>query len=168
MRKLVLIAVSVSLLAALSACGKSPEERAAGAALSAITGADVSVEDGGDKVTFGEGDKAMTISSGGSASLPASFPRDVYLPDEYEIDSVVDSAGFTMVSVRTQGALSAASEAARKEMLDAGWKQSMAATDDDTNHLLAYENADRTALMSFSTDSGDGVVYSVQLSHKRQ
>ena len=53
-------------------------------------------------------------------------------------------------------------------MADAGWKQSMAATDDDSNHLLAYENDDRTALMSFSTDSGDGVVYSVQLSHKRQ
>ena len=167
MRKVSLV-VSISLLACLAACGKSPEERAAGAALSAITGSEVAVEENGDKVTFGEGDKAMTISSGDSARLPASFPKDVYLPDDYEIDSVVDSAGFTMVSVRTEGALSAASEAARKQMLDAGWKQSMAATDDDTNHLLAYENADRTALMSFSTDSGDGVVYSVQLSHKRQ
>ncbi|MDQ2702015.1 MAG: hypothetical protein M3Y70_04200 [Pseudomonadota bacterium] len=167
MRKVSLV-VSISLLACLAACGKSPEERAAGAALSAITGSEVAVEENGDKVTFGEGDKAMTISSGDSARLPASFPKDVYLPDDYEIDSVVDSAGFTMVSVRIDGKLSAASEAARQRMLDAGWKQSMAATDDDTNHLLAYENDDRTALMSFSTDSGDGVVYSVQLSQKRQ
>jgi hypothetical protein len=168
MRKVVVFAVSVSLMAGMAACGKSPEERAAGAALSAMTGSKVAVDDGGDKVTFGEGDKAMTISSGDSARLPASFPEDVYLPTDYEIDSVVDSAGFTMVSVRTGGDLGDASQAARQQMLDAGWKQSMAATDDDTNHLLAYENDDRTALMSFSTDSGEGVVYSVQLSHKRQ
>src|SRR5690606_5373086 len=139
MRKVSLV-VSASLLVCLAACGKSPEERAAGAALSAMTGADVSVEEGGDKVTFGEGDKAMTISSGGSARLPAGFPGDVYLPDDYEIDSVVDSSGFPMVSVRLDGKLSAASDAARKHMTEAGWKQSMAATDDDTNHLLAYEN----------------------------
>src|SRR3546814_4885271 len=82
----------------------------------------------------------MTISSGGSARLPASFPEDVYLPDDYEIDSVVDSAGFTMVSVRTPGKLVAASQAAREQMLDAGWKQSMAATDDDTNHLRSEEH----------------------------
>src|SRR5690606_13957000 len=105
---------------------------------------------------------------GGSARLPAGFPGDVYLPDDYEIDSVVDSSGFTMVSVRLDGKLSAASDAARKHMTEAGWKQSMAATDDDTNHLLAYENDERTALMSFSTDSGSGVIYSVQLSQKRQ
>src|SRR5690606_34560228 len=124
MRKVVVFAVSVSLMAGLAACGKSPEERAAGAALSAITGSTVDVEGDGEKVTFGEGDKAMTISSGDSARLPASVPEDVYLPTDYEIDSVVDSAGFPMGSVRTGGALSDASQAARQQMLDAGWKQS--------------------------------------------
>ena len=160
--------VSVSLLACLAACGKSAEDRAAGAALGAILGADVNVEDGGDRVTFGEGDKAMTISSGDSAKLPASFPKDVFLPRSYKVDSVVDSNGFTMVSVRLPGGLVAASDAARKQMQDAGWKQSMAAIDDDTNHLLAYENAGRTALMSFSTDASEGVVYSVQLSQQQK
>src|SRR5690606_7262979 len=110
----------------------------------------------------------MTISSGDSARLPASFPKDVYLPADYEIDSVVDSAGFTMVSARTGGDLGDASQAARQQMLDAGWKQSMAATDDDTNHPLAYEHDDRTALMSFSTDSGTGPVYRGQRSQERQ
>src|SRR5690606_9267697 len=97
-----------------------------------------------------------------------SFPKDVYLPDDYEIDSVGDSARITMVSVRTGGDLTDASQAARQKRLDAGWKQPMTATDDDSNPMPAYENDVRTALMSFSTDSGDGVVYSVQLSHKRQ
>lgn len=158
------LVVAASLLVCLAACSKSPEERAAGAALAAITGAAVDVQDGGDKVTFGQGDQAMTISSGDSAKLPASFPKDVYLPPAYALDNVVDSNGFTMVSVRVPGKLGVASAAARKHMQDAGWKQSMAAIDDDTNHLLAYENDGRTALMSFSTDEEEGVVYSVQLS----
>lgn len=168
MRNVFPIVVSASLLVCLAACGKSAEDRAAGAALGAILGADVAVEDGGDKVTFGDGDKAMTISSGDSAKLPAGFPKDVFMPDDYAIDSVVDSNGFTMVSMRLPGKLVAASEAARRQMQDAGWKQSMLAIDDDTNHLLAYENAGRTALMSFTTDAGEGVVYSVQLSRQQK
>lgn len=160
--------VSLSLLACLAACGKSPEERAAGAALSAITGTDVDVAKDGDKVTFGEGDQAMTISSGDSAQLPGSFPKDVFLPADYAVDSVVDSAGFTMVSVRTEGKVPAMAAAAQKHMQAAGWKQSMAALDDETSQLLAYENDRGTALMSFSTDDGEGVVYSVQLSQKQK
>ena len=158
--------VAALLVAGLAACGKSPEERAAGAALSAITGADVAVEENGDKVTFGEGDKAMTISSGGSASLPASFPRDVYLPDEYEIDSVVDSAGFTMVSLRADGTIKDATAAAQTTMEGAGWKRTMSAQD-DTNSMLAFQHGDRSALLSFDRHDESGVVYTVQLSNRQ-
>src|SRR5690606_26419459 len=97
---------------ALAACGKSPEERMASAIASAASGADVSVEDEGERVVLGTGDEAMTISSGDSASLPANFPKDVFLPDDYTIESALDSAGFSMVSLRTPGEVDKLADAA--------------------------------------------------------
>lgn len=167
MRKSKGIVVAVLAVACLAACGKSPEERIAEAAIGAMTGTDVSVDKDGEKVTFGSGKDAMTISGGDSAQLPAGFPKDVFLPARYKVESVMDSAGFTMVAVRAPGKVPAVAAAAQKHMQGAGWKQSMAAMDDETNHLLAYENARGTALLSFTTDEGEGVVYSVQLSQKQ-
>ena len=98
-------AVTVLAVAALSVvvsagCSKSPEERITEAAIGAITGKDVAVDKDGEKVTFGSGDEAVTISGGDAAELPATFPKDVWLPSDYKVESVMDSTGFTMVSLR--------------------------------------------------------------------
>jgi hypothetical protein len=157
------VVVSVSLAMCLAACGKSPEERAAGAALSAMTGADVAVEKDGDKVTFGVGDGAMTISSGDSARLPDDFPKQIFLPADYSVDSVVDSAGFTMVALRTPGKVGDVAARASEHMLGHGWKQNMMAGD-DSSRILSFQNSKTVALLSFDSHDDGGVLYSVQLS----
>lgn len=165
MRHLACIA-PLLLLLALAACGKSPEERMASAVASAASGTDVSVEKDGERVVLGSGDEAMTISSGGSAQLPADFPGDVFLPDDYTVDSVVQGSGFTMVSLRTRGEVGPLADAAGAFMKSGGWNQSMMTADGETR-LMMFQNDRTVAALSFDRDD-EGVVYSVQLSPARQ
>lgn len=157
--------LSVLLVAALAACGKSPEERMVGAIATAASGTDVSVEQNGDRVVLGSGDEAMTISSGASARLPANFPNNVFLPDDYTIESALDSTDFSMVSLRTVGDVGPLAHAASEYMQSGGWKQSMMAGDEQSR-ILTFQNADSVAALSFDR-AEDGVVYSVQLSPAR-
>jgi hypothetical protein len=150
------------LVLAAAACGKSPEERMASAVASAASGTDVSVEKDGERVVLGSGDEAMTISSGDSARLPDSFPKDVFLPDDYTVESALESTGFSMVSLRTGGEVGPLADTARAFMESGGWKQSMMAGDDESR-ILTFQNAKNVAALSFDR-ADDGVVYSVQLS----
>ena len=161
-----LLAAAALAVVVLAGCSKSPEERIAEAAIGAMTGKDVSVDKDGEKVTFGSGDQAVTISGGDSAELPAGFPKDIWLPADYKVESVMDSTGFTMVSVHADGSIKEASAAAQKTMEGAGWKRTMAAQD-DTNSMLAFEQGDRNALLSFDRHDERGVVYTVQLSNRQ-
>lgn len=167
MRKMNLLLLPALVAVALSACSKSPEERIAEAAIGAMTGKDVSVDKDGEKVTFGSGDQAVTISGGDSAELPAGFPKDVWLPDDYKVESAMDSTGFTMVAMRADGTITGFASAAQQRMEAGGWKRTMEAQD-ETSSMLAYENAERTALLSFDRHDEGGVMYSVQVSAKQQ
>lgn len=161
-----LLPVALAALA-LSACGKSPEERIAEAAIGAMTGKDVSVDKDGDKVTFGDGDEAVTFSGGDGAALPGNFPKDVWLPGDYKVESVMDATGFTMVAMRADGAVGDLAGTARKAMEGQGWKRTME-TQDETSSLLAFEDDTRSALLSFDGHDEGGVAYTVQLSSKQQ
>jgi len=153
------------LVLALAACGKSPEERMASAIASAAGDTDVSVQEEGERVVLGTGDEAMTISSGDSASLPANFPKDVFLPDDYTIESALDSTGFSMVSLRAPGQVDELADAADRYMRAGGWKQSMMAGDEQSR-IMTFQNERNIAALSFDR-AEDGVVYSVQLSPVR-
>lgn len=157
--------LTVLLVAGAAACGKSPEERMASAIASAASGSEVSVQRDGERLVLGSGDEAMTISSGDSAVLPVNFPKDVYLPDKYTIESALDSSGFSMVSLRTGGEVAKLADAAGAYMQSGGWKQSMAAGDDQSR-IMTFQNERNVAALSFDR-AEDGVVYSVQLSPAR-
>jgi hypothetical protein len=152
---------STLLIAGLSACGQSPDDRMA----NVIAGSAAALDDAGDSVVLGSGDEAMTISSGERARLPANFPADVFMPDEYTIESALDSAGFSMVSLRTGGDVVALAERASREMQAEGWTRSMMAGDEQSR-ILTFQNRRNVAALSFDR-ADDGVVYSVQLSPAR-
>lgn len=137
-----------TLLACLVACSGSPEAPLAG-------------EHADEVVT--RGDEPMTISSGDGAQLPANFPDDVYLPGDYTIESVLDSDGFSMVAVHTDGEVDALAEEASRQMLDGGWKENMAAGD-ERSRIMTFQNARTIAALSFDRHDDGGVLYSVQLS----
>ena len=149
------------LLGGVSACGQSPEERMA----SAIAGDAMAADADGEQVVLGTGSEAMTISSGERARLPANFPGDVFMPEEYTIESALDSAGFSMVSLRTAGEVVPLAERASREMQAGGWTQSMMAGDEQSR-ILTFQNRRNVAALSFDR-ADDGVVYSVQISPAR-
>lgn len=155
--------VPVLAVVAMAGCSKSPEERIAEAAIGAVTGTEVSVDEDGEQVTFGSGADAVTISGGDTAKLPATFPKDVWLPGDYTVESVMDSGKFTMLSVHADGAVADLAAAAQQQMEGAGWKRSLS-SQDASSSMLAFQNADRNALLSFDKHDESGVVYTVQLS----
>lgn len=164
MRKTGTTIAAVALLAGmLAGCGKSAEDRMAEAAAGTMLGTEVSVDDDGETVTFGSGDKAMTITGGDSAQLPDGFPDDVFLPDDYKVDSTIASGDFTMVTLRAPGEVGDLADAAKASMESSGWKQQMMAGD-ESSRIYAFRHEQTVASLSFDRHDEGGVLYTVQLS----
>ena len=158
------IAAAALLATMLGGCGgKSAEDRMAEAAAGAMLGTKVSVDDDGETVTFGDGDQAMTIASGDAAQLPDNFPDDVFLPDDYKVDSTIASGDFTMVTLRAPGEVGKLADAAKARMESSGWKQQMMAGD-DSSRIYAFRHEQTVASLSFDRHDEGGVLYTVQLS----
>ena len=158
------IAATTLLVAMLAGCGgKSAEDRMAEAAASAMLGTDVSVDDDGETVTLGSGDEAMTITGGDNAQLPTGFPDNIFLPDDYKVDSSIASGEFTMVTLRAPGEVGALADAAKANMESGGWKQQMMAGDENSR-IYAFRNEQTVASLSFDRHDEGGVLYTVQLS----
>ena len=155
--------IAAALFAALllAACGKSPED----AALSAATGADV--ESDGDKVTIKTEEGSLQINADAGQELPASFPKDVYLPSDYSVVSSMDMAGKAVIlQLAAPGKASEANAAAGKAMPGLGWEQKMAMQQAGT-YVLMFENSDRVAQYSFTDDTeNDNTQVSVTVSKK--
>jgi hypothetical protein len=147
MRPTPLIAAALSVAVLLAACGKSPED----AALSAATGADV--ERDGDKVTIKTEEGQLDINAEAGQELPASFPKDVFLPSGYSVVSSMDMGGKAVIlQLAAPGKASDANAAAGKAMPGMGWEQKMSMQQAGT-YVLMFENSDRVAQYSFTDDA---------------
>jgi hypothetical protein len=163
MRVLLLAGLAVLTLAA---CGKSPGERLAEKALSAATGQDVEVSKDGAEVTFKTEKGDMKIAGGDGATLPADFPKDIYLPSGYKVESSMQMPGAVVVSLAAPGQVSALFAEASKQMQAEGWKQTMAMQQSGETQMLAFEKQDRSAMVSFDADGDAGVKVSLQVTRK--
>ena len=151
----------------LSGCQRAADNLAEGAIERASNGK-VDVERDGDKVTVKAEQGAMTMRTGESLPLPAAFPKDVYLPDDYAVNSVMDLEGVNVLSLRAPGKVPALFADARAAMAAQGWKETMAMQHSVDNALLAFEKEQRAATLSFN-DAGNGdVTLGVQLRAGRQ
>lgn len=141
------------------------------AAMEAATGGKVKVDRDGDKVVFKTADGEMVVQGGDVLPLPEDFPGDVYLPDGYTVNSVMDLQGVSVVGMRAPGKVTALFADARKRMAEQGWKETVAMQHSADSAMLAFEKgADgdrREAMLSFGED-GDSVQVSVQLRKERQ
>ncbi|MEP6633910.1 MAG: hypothetical protein ABJA62_06840, partial [Luteimonas sp.] len=101
--------------------------------------------------------------------LPDTYPKDVYLPTRYTVDSVLDVGGTAMVAMIAPGRVAVLYAEARNTMRAQGWTQTMAAQHSVDNAVVAFEKDRRNATLSFNkaqsgeARSGGGVVVSVQL-----
>ena len=160
--------IGVALLAALalSACGKSPGERMAEAAIEASTGQEAKVD--GDKVTFKTEKGDMTITGGDAAVLPATFPKDVWLPSGYKVASSMEMPGATVVELQAPGTVQGLAADAGKAMLAQGWKQRVSMQQSAETHIVVYEKDRRDASLTLNADpDSKGVRLAVQVTTKQ-
>ncbi len=147
---------------ALAGCKQSAEETLAEAALEKATGHKVDLDDDGDTVTIKTDEGEMKISGGDNAKLPATFPKDVYLPANYAVESVMEVNKTQLIALKAQGEVAKLYADARTAMEKQGWKQTMAMQGSANDGLLAYEKEGRKATVSFNGE-GAGEPVSVGL-----
>lgn len=154
------ILILVLLALGAAGCGKSAGERLGEAAISAATGHEVDAH--GGKVTFKSDQGEMQVASGASATLPVDFPKDVYLPARYTVDSVMRMPNAQVLALDTSGDIASMFAAASKHMQAQGWKQTMAMQQNASTQMLAFEKDRRNAMLTFNAD-GDAVKVGLQL-----
>ena len=149
-------------LCLLAACGKSPQE----AAVSAATGGKVDMQQDGDKTTITT--PGATISSGEGTELPASFPKDAWLPGRYTIKTAADFGGASILDLQVADAIDATASAALAGMDEQGWKKTMSMEQEGT-HVMMFEKEGRVATYSVGKDpDGPGARVAVQFAPKQQ
>jgi hypothetical protein len=153
------------VVAGLSACGGSPGERAAEAAIEAASGQKVDVERDGETMTFEHEDGTRaTVSNGDALALPEGFPDDLYRPDG-RITNVIASGDLTMIGFQSDLAPQALADAVGRSMAGHGWKQVMA-MQGEAGSMLAFEKDGRNAALTYSANDGGGSSASLQLTSR--
>lgn len=115
------VAIASTLLV-LPACKK-----VVNAAVERATGAQIDEDSGAVTIKSPDGDVHIAAASDGdSLTLPDSFPKDVQLPSDYRVTSVMDLAGAQVVVVTTPDATPATFSGLSEGMQGKGWKREMA------------------------------------------
>ncbi len=155
--------VVVVLLAA--ACSKSPEERLGEAAIESASGEDVDIERNGEQVSIKTDEGEMKMSAGESLPLPADFPRDVYLPVSYKVNSMMDMAPIRAINLTTSAKVADLFAAAGPAMKAQGFTQKMAIQQSTGHAMLSFEKDKRSVSLSFmdSRSVAGQTVVSLQL-----
>ena len=168
MRNRNLILVAAIAVLALAACGKSPGERAAEAAIEHATGNKATVDADGNAVTIKTEDGEMKMSGGDAAKLPATYPKDVYQPAGAKVESVMEMPGTMVVQFDAAGDIPALAEASGKMMATQGWKQQLSMQQSADQQVTMYEKDKRSATISLVDDEAKGVKVNVQVVESKQ
>jgi len=165
MRPLILLTLACLCLAA---CGKSAGERAAEAAIEARTGqkTDIDADKGEVRIQTAQGE--MKINSGAGAALPATFPKDVYLPRDYSVVAAMEMPDAVILHVLTPGEATAIAAEADMQMQAQGWKSAMTMMQGTQGKVVMYEKGKRHATLTIADDKDKGVQLGYQLATERQ
>lgn len=157
-----ILAIGLACVLLPTGCQKAADRMTEDAIERASDG-QVKIERDGDKVVLKTADGQVTMQGGDALPLPAAFPKDVYLPGDYAVNSVMDLEGVSMVSLRAPGKVPGLFADARESMVAQGWKETMAMQHSVESAMLAFEKEQRAATLSFSDDGDAGVAVGVQL-----
>lgn len=158
-----LLLLSLAITACLGGCDKAADV-ATEAAIETASGQKVDVERDGNKVTYKTEEGEMTMEGGVDLPLPPDFPKDIYLPKTYAVNSVMDMGGMRMVALMTREPVPALFNSASAAMKQQGWKQVTAMQHAGGNAMLAFEKDKRHVSLSFNSNrQGAGTVVSVQM-----
>lgn len=158
-----ILLLSFAITVCLGGCQKTADA-ATEVAIEAAGGHKVDVERDGDKVTFKTEEAEMTTQAGVNLPLPADFPKDIYLPKSYTVNTVMDMGGIRMVALMTPEPVTTLFNAASEAMPQQGWKQVSAMQHAGGNAMLAFKKERRHVSLSFNRNrQGDSTVVSVQM-----
>ncbi len=145
-----------SCLVLVAGCQKATETVAQKAVEKALG---VEVKQDGNQVVFKGKEGDLSVTSGEGTSLPANFPKDVPLPEDATVESVMEFGGSQIVTLAVPGTLDAVIDRAAERMAAQGWEQAMRTVTANEGGMLAYSKKveDRSASLMFSTE-GDGKV----------
>ena len=155
MRKLMFVAIAA---VGLAGCGESGSEAAAESMASQVLGQDVEIEEDGESVTIG----GVRMSSGASAEIPADFPEDVYLPDDFALETVIASEESTSLHMSTEVAADQLFADAVEAMTGQGWTQGWSVPPTDGAGLASFEKDDRRASISVDDREDEDTFYTVE------
>ncbi|GAB3382013.1 hypothetical protein [Lysobacter fragariae] len=161
MRRFILLSLATLCLAG---CGKSAGERMAEAAIEARTGqhADVDAEKGQVSIKTDKGE--MKISTGGGTTLPATFPKDVYLPADYKVEASMEMPNAVIAHLLTSGQAVSIEADADRQMQAQGWKTGMTMMQGPRGKVVMYEKDKRHATVTIAADpKGEGVRVGYQI-----
>lgn len=138
----------------LSGCNRSAENSTAAAPAGAEAPAPVQVVAGDDKtptlVTAGN----LKIQSGPGLSIPAEFPKDVYLPERQSIDNVTQVGPMTSLVLGLANPPKTLMHDIETQMQAQGWKTAMSMATGGEGAMMAFSKPDRTAIYSLSLVDG--------------
>jgi len=155
----------VGVTLALSGCGKKAPERAAEKAIeqsmrdSGAQNAHVDISSGNMKLTSDDGEMEIA-AEGGSASIPADFPKDVFVDTKAKVQmSMKTPEGFVLTLV-SKGSLADTAKAYDDHIKAQGWKQD-ANMDMGNVHTLVYKKGDRGLTVLASSDDSNEITINV-------
>lgn len=155
MRRMMFVAIAAF---GLAACGESGSEKAAEGMASAMLGQDVELEDDGETVNIG----GTRMSTGSAARMPADFPDDVFLPEDYALETVIASEASTALHMGTGAPADELFTEAVAAMADQGWTQGWTVPPTDGVGLAAFEKDDRRASISVDDRGDEDTLYTVE------
>lgn len=163
-RTLLAVAVAVVLLAACGKAQESASEALAEQALEAQTGAEVELdnEDGVSTVTMATDEGQLQHSVGENVPLPADFPKDVVLPDEYTVVSVMKMGPSRSVVLRSSETMTALYDRYKSGQADKGWKETMSMQGAE-GAALGFEKDKRGVLVNLRPDIEGQTIVSLSL-----
>lgn len=134
-RHALVLALSALIVTALPACEKA-RDAAVNAAIERATGA--KVERNGDEITVRteQGDLRMaTAGDSGNLALPTGFPKEIQLPANYKVASVMEMGSAHIVSLNTPESMGNLFNALSSGMDSKGWKRELSAQTEDGGTL---------------------------------
>jgi hypothetical protein len=141
-----LIAVGL-IVVAMSGCKKASEnivEQAMERAIEEDGGGKAKVDIQGEKVTIKTEDGTMEVASGGEATIPAEFPKDVFLVKDAKVSMSMKTPEGVQVVIETKQSVNQAAALYGSEMKKLGWNEEQNVSMGDTA-MMSYQKDSREA-----------------------
>jgi hypothetical protein len=151
----------------LAACGKAQEsasEALAEQALEAQTGAEVDLDtdDGVSTLTMETDEGQLQHSVGENVPLPEDFPKDVVLPADYTVGSVMKMGPSQSVVLRSRETMATLYDQYKAGQAGNGWKETMSMQGPE-GAALGFEKDRRGMLVNLRPDIEGQTMVSLSL-----